>query len=55
MKRCYDKGYINDTFSYETNCELSFGFSIVGGDTRYPDELAQSIKETLLKMPNHYV
>lgn len=46
-----DKGYINDTFSYETNCELSFGFSIVGGDTRYPDELAQSIKETLLKIP----
>ena len=46
-----DKGYINDTFSYETNCELSFGFSIVGGDTRYPDELAHSIKEKLLTIP----
>ncbi len=46
-----DKGYINDTFSYETNCELSFGFSIVGGDTRYPDELAKSIKDKLLTIP----
>ena len=46
-----DKGYINDTFSCETNCELSFGFSIVGGDTRYPDELAKSIKDKLLTIP----
>lgn len=46
------KGYINDTFSYETNCEQSFGFSIIGGDTRYPDELAASLKETLLSIPN---
>lgn len=40
-----DKGYINDTFSYETNFESAFGFSIVGGDTRYPDELASSLRE----------
>lgn len=42
-----DKGYINDTFSYETNFESAFGFSIVGGDTRYPDELASSLREKL--------
>ena len=30
----------------------SFGFSIIGGDTRYPDELAASLKETLLSIPN---
>ena len=47
-----DKGYINDTFSYETNCEVSFGFSIVGGDTRYPDKLASSLKEKVLSIPN---
>ncbi|MDE5977883.1 MAG: insulinase family protein [Turicibacter sp.] len=46
-----DKGYINDTFGYETNCESSFGFSMIGGDTRYPNELAQSIKEKLLLIP----
>ena len=42
-----DKGYINDTFSYETNFESAVGFSIVGGDTRYPDELASSLREKL--------
>lgn len=42
-----EKGYVNDSFSYETNFESSFGFSIVGGDTRYPDELAASLKEKL--------
>ena len=42
-----EKGYVNDSFSYETNFESSFGFSIVGGDTRYPDELAASLKAKL--------
>ena len=42
-----NEGLINDSFSYETTFEPSFGFSIVGGDTRYPDELAISLKEKL--------
>jgi len=42
-------GLINDSFSYETTFEPSFGFSIVGGDTKYPDELAASLLETLEK------
>ena len=46
------KGYVNDSFSYETNFESSFGFSIVGGDTRNPDELAQSLKQKLESIPN---
>ncbi|MCL1951001.1 MAG: insulinase family protein [Turicibacter sp.] len=42
-----NKGLINDSFSYETTFEPSFGFSIVGGDTKYPDKLAASLVETL--------
>ena len=42
-----NKGLINDSFSYETTFEPSFGFSIVGGDTRYPEELAVSLREKL--------
>ncbi|HAX72285.1 MAG TPA: peptidase M16 [Firmicutes bacterium] len=41
------KGYINESFTYETSFDLSFGFSLVGGDTKYPEELAQSIKAQL--------
>ena len=42
-----NEGLINDSFSYETTFEPSFGFSIVGGDTRYPDELAESLRNKL--------
>ena len=42
-----EKAYINDTFSYETSFESAFGFSIIGGDTRYPDELATFLREKL--------
>ncbi|MGL4336161.1 MAG: EF-P 5-aminopentanol modification-associated protein YfmH [Turicibacter sp.] len=45
-----DKGYVNESFTYETNFDLSFGFSIIGGDTRYPDELATSLKEQINKI-----
>ncbi len=41
------KGLINDSFTYETSFDLSFGFSLIGGDTKYPDELATSVKERL--------
>lgn len=47
-----NKGLINDSFSYETTFEPSFGFSLVGGDTKYPDQLANSLLETLENTPN---
>jgi len=46
-----NKGLINDSFSYETTFEPSFGFSIVGGDTRYPEELAVSLRQKLEDIP----
>ena len=46
-----NKGLINDSFSFETTFEPSFGFSIVGGDTKYPDQLGESLLETLQGTP----
>ena len=46
-----NKGLINDSFSYETTFEPSFGFSIVGGDTKFPDELAADLLKTLQDAP----
>jgi len=40
-------GLINDSFSYETTFEPTFGFSLVGGDTRFPDELTTSLRQKL--------
>lgn len=45
----YEKGLIDDTFSFDYTEEYSFGFAIIGGDTDQPDNLAESIQTTLLK------
>ena len=42
-----EKGYINDSFTYETSFDVSFAFSLLGGDTKFPQELAESIKGRL--------
>ncbi|KAB2337576.1 insulinase family protein [Cytobacillus depressus] len=46
----YKQGLIDDTFSYDYTQENGFGFAMVGGDTRDPDLLAESLKQILLKM-----
>lgn len=43
----YDKGYIDDSFSFDFTAEKGFGFSIIGGDSQYPEELQQKIEETI--------
>ncbi|WP_243289817.1 pitrilysin family protein [Bacillus sp. FJAT-47783] len=45
----YEKGLIDDTFSFDYTEEYSFGFAMVGGDTASPDELAQMIQQALLQ------
>ncbi|ASS91497.1 MULTISPECIES: EF-P 5-aminopentanol modification-associated protein YfmH [Aeribacillus] len=45
----YEKGLIDDTFSFDYTEEYSFGFAMVGGDTDRPDELSEYIKEALMK------
>lgn len=39
----YNKGLIDESFSYDYTQEQGFGFAIVGGDTREPDQLATEI------------
>ncbi|MEB1810151.1 MAG: insulinase family protein [Bacillaceae bacterium] len=41
----YDAGLIDDTFSFDYSAEYGFGFTILGGDTKYPDRLADKVKE----------
>ncbi|WP_226034885.1 EF-P 5-aminopentanol modification-associated protein YfmH [Aquibacillus saliphilus] len=46
----YDKDLIDNSFSFESNLERNFGFSILGGNTQKPDQLAEEIKGMLLKL-----
>ncbi|WP_186577409.1 EF-P 5-aminopentanol modification-associated protein YfmH [Aquibacillus kalidii] len=39
----YEQDLIDNSFSFETNLEKKFGFSIIGGNTSKPDELADAI------------
>ncbi|ENQ3078554.1 EF-P 5-aminopentanol modification-associated protein YfmH [Bacillus sp. WLY-B-L8] len=45
----YNEGLIDDTFSYDYTEESSFGFAMIGGDTKHPDELAKRITDILLQ------
>ncbi|WP_078391447.1 EF-P 5-aminopentanol modification-associated protein YfmH [Shouchella patagoniensis] len=43
----YDAGYIDDSFAFDFTAEKGFGFSIIGGDSNYPDELQEKIEQTI--------
>ncbi|MFY4773954.1 EF-P 5-aminopentanol modification-associated protein YfmH [Metabacillus sp. RGM 3146] len=51
----YEKGLIDDTFSYDYTEEASFGFAMIGGDTENPDQLAEKITDILLQAKNEGV
>jgi predicted Zn-dependent peptidase len=42
--RLYNEGLIDETFSFDYTQENGFGFAMVGGDTRDPDKLAETLK-----------
>lgn len=44
----YNEGLIDDSFSYDYTEENNFGFAMVGGDTKQPDELEERLKGILL-------
>ncbi|HJV17772.1 MAG TPA: pitrilysin family protein [Bacillales bacterium] len=44
----YSEGLIDETFSYDYTQEQGFGFAMIGGDTREPDQLAEKIEKILL-------
>ncbi|CDQ19680.1 Predicted Zn-dependent peptidase [Halobacillus karajensis] len=43
----YKNDLIDDSFQFETELDREFGFTILGGDSRKPDEMAARIKEML--------
>lgn len=43
----YDEGLIDDSFSFDHSAEEGFGFTIIGGDTKHPDKLAERIKQMI--------
>ncbi|SDO81781.1 EF-P 5-aminopentanol modification-associated protein YfmH [Halobacillus aidingensis] len=43
----YKNDLIDDSFQFETELDRQFGFTILGGDSRKPDEMASRIKEML--------
>ncbi|WP_431799311.1 EF-P 5-aminopentanol modification-associated protein YfmH [Halobacillus andaensis] len=43
----YKDDLIDDSFQFETELDRQFGFTILGGDTRKPDELADRVKKML--------
>ncbi|WP_053219602.1 EF-P 5-aminopentanol modification-associated protein YfmH [Virgibacillus senegalensis] len=44
----YKQDLIDNSFQFETNIERSFGFSVIGGNTAKPKELAERVKQMLL-------
>ncbi|SFM31204.1 Predicted Zn-dependent peptidase [Gracilibacillus orientalis] len=49
-ERLYEAGLIDQSFSSESHLERNFGFSIIGGNTKDPEKLAQAIKQELLNL-----
>ncbi|MGP4040237.1 EF-P 5-aminopentanol modification-associated protein YfmH [Gracilibacillus sp. D59] len=49
-ERLYEEGLIDQSFSCESHLERNFGFSIVGGNTKNPEKLAEMIKQELLNL-----
>jgi predicted Zn-dependent peptidase len=43
----YEEGIIDQTFSFDYTEESGFGFSMLGGDTKSPDELVNRIKDMI--------
>ncbi|RKN86459.1 EF-P 5-aminopentanol modification-associated protein YfmH [Paenibacillus ginsengarvi] len=48
-QQLYDDGLISDQFGHEYNTNSNYAFSIIGGDTKDPDELVRRVSEALEK------
>lgn len=49
-EKLYKEDLIDDTFHFENHLDKSFGFTIIGGNTRNPEKLNERIKEMLHKL-----
>lgn len=45
----YQAELIDSSFSYESNLDRSFGYTIIGGNTEHPEKFASKVKALLLK------
>ncbi|MBQ0138605.1 MAG: insulinase family protein [Kurthia sp.] len=43
----YQKGWIDESYSYDFTLEKGFGFAMVGSDTNYPEQLEAAIKKVM--------
>lgn len=48
----YEKGLIDSTFGTETNIEHEYGFTLIGGESKAPEEVYKEIKKVLDKCAN---
>jgi predicted Zn-dependent peptidase len=44
----YNEGLVDETFSYDYSQEFGFGFAMIGGDTKDPDQLAERLEKMLI-------
>jgi len=44
----YDNELIDSSFSFETNIDKNFGYTLIGGNTERPKEFSEKVKELLL-------
>ena len=49
----YDEGLVDNSFGFDYTLNLTYGFSIIGGDTRDPDRLLQRVKDEIPKALKH--
>jgi predicted Zn-dependent peptidase len=46
----YDEHLISDNFGHEYNCSGDYAFSVIGGDTKDPDQLVSRIREEIERL-----
>lgn len=46
-EKLYNEGLIDDSFSFDYSAEKGFGFSIIGGDTKDPDQLVKTLEDMI--------
>ncbi|MFD2925587.1 EF-P 5-aminopentanol modification-associated protein YfmH [Halobacillus naozhouensis] len=54
-EQLYKEDLIDSSFQYETELDRQFGFTILGGDSRKPDELAARVKEMLHQLKDNHI
>ncbi|SFF71277.1 Predicted Zn-dependent peptidase [Halobacillus alkaliphilus] len=51
----YRSDLIDDSFQFETELDRQFGFTILGGDTRKPEEMTKRVKEMLHELKENSI